>query len=60
MIMKPQMSLEDFKKKAIEFLTDRYPNYKDYKTRIEEESEGYWEDSWTPESMVAAMVNGLV
>ena len=41
MIMKLQMSLEDFKKKAIEFLMDRYPNYKDYKTRIEEESEGY-------------------
>ena len=55
-----QMSLEEFKKQAESFLRAKYPAYvKDYLTMIKEASEGYWEDNWSPQAMVAGIVTGL-
>jgi len=28
--------------------------------RIEEESEGFWEDSWTPQAMVGGMLSNFI
>lgn len=62
--MKEQMNLENFKKEALDFLNREYPSFaqekENYLTRIEEESEEYFNDSWSPNAMVAGMVNGLI
>ena len=62
--VKEQMNLESFKKEALDFLNREYPSFaqedKHYLTRIEEESEEYFNDSWSPNAMVAGMVNGLI
>ena len=62
--MKEQMNLESFKKEALDFLNREYPSFtqrkENFLTRIEEESEEYFNDSWTPIEMVAGMVNGLI
>ena len=57
-----QMSLEDFKKKAEDYLLKANNNTiaSPYLTRIKEESEVFWKDSWDPEVMVQAMTSGLV
>lgn len=59
-----QMSLEDFKRQAENFLKKNYPAYTEepgsLQTRIKEESEGFWEDSWDPTAMVAGMVSNLI
>ena len=59
-----QMSLEEFKKEAKSFLKKEYPTLMKedavLMTRIEKESEGFWEDSWNPTAMVAGMVSNLI
>ena len=61
---KQQMSLEEFKKEAKNFLKKEYPILMKedaaLMTRIEKESEGFWEDSWSPTAMVAGMVSNLI
>ena len=59
-----QMSLEEFKKQAEEFLSKECPNFKEgrpyLQTRIEEDSEEYWEDNWSPQAMMAGMISSLI
>ena len=62
--MKEPKNLESFKKEALDFLNREYPNISqaepNYLTRIEEESEEYFNDSWSPNAMVAGMLSGLI
>ncbi len=59
-----QISLEEFKKQAEKWLQEVYPNLTEGKEellkRIEEDSEEFWEDNWSPQAMMTGISMNLV
>ncbi len=59
-----QISLEEFKKQAEKWLQEVYPNLTEGKEellkRIEEDSEEFWEDKWSPQAMMTGISMNLV